>query len=547
MKSLKNILIVLIIISFWLVPLGNVLFSDQQDREEQTLMEEVTVVNVQFPVRVFLKGRPVGGLVKKDFKLFVDGKETPINGFFEVRKKLNAPMRQSGDLGGNEGPPPRLFVFIFNVSDYNLNLENDVEIIFRKILRPNDRFMVISNNFFLAETTVKDPELEKKRVLDTLQREAHKLRMSVLEVESDLNILARNFIFRLTDPIERKMPDFPYQVFRDYFTEYLLVFEQFKMGYFNMAKAQYIKVAEYLKVQDAEKWVLNFYQVGIFPRFKLHGQIWSAMNLYLDTDDSNTDGVRMKALILDFLPRLDDVDKWVVDNISNLFVNSGATIHTLLRKPVKTTFMAHYEYKPVATDSESILRKIARLTGGSVVRSKSADEFIDVIASKEDIYYMLTYVPEKNEDRNSAVRVVINNDKDFRLAYDSQRKPRLFKKILDKIKRYNPQIKIGAIVLVNDILNVKVSNIKTIRLSGRGKVREGRIEATVMIMNSQSEIVWETRKFYKSKESIGMFQTQVPLLEKGNYNVLVQVKDLLTWNTDAAGENVTTGTSIGGI
>lgn len=547
MKSLKNILIVLIIISFWLVPLGNVLFSDQQGQEEQTLMEEVTVVNVQFPVRVFLRGQPVGGLVKKDFKLFVDGKETPINGFFEIRKKLNAPMQQPGNPGGAEGPPPRLFVFIFNVSDYNLNLENDVEIIFRKILRTNDRFMVISNNFFLAETTLKDPEPEKKRVLDTLQREAHKLRMNVLEVESDLNVLARQFIFRLTDPIERQMPDFPYQVFRDYFSEYILVFEQFKMGYFNMAKEQYIKVAEYLKVQDAEKWVLNFFQMGIFPRFKLHGQIWSAMNLYVDADDDSGDSIRMKALILDFLPRLDDVDKWVVDNISHLFVNSGATIHTLLRKPVNTTFMAHYEYKPVATDSESILRKIARLTGGSVVRSKTAGEFIDEIASKEDIYYMLTYVPEKNGDRNSSVRVSINNDKDFRLAYDSQRKPRLFKKILDKIKQYNPQIKIGAIVLVKNMLNVKVSNIKTIRLSGRGKVREGRIEAKMMIMNSQSEIVWETRKFYKSKESVGMFQTQVPLLEKGNYNVLVQVKDLLTWNTDAAGENITKGTQIGGI
>jgi hypothetical protein len=545
MKSLKNILIVSIIISFWLVTPGNLLLAqqqDQEDREEQTLIEEVTVVNVQFPVRVFRQGQPVGGLTKEDFTLFVDGKETPINGFFEIRKKLNAPTQQPGDPGKNEDPPARLFVFVFNISDYNLNLEKDVETIFQKVLRPNDRFMVISNNFFLPETTLKDLELEKKRVRDTLQREAHKLRMSVLEVESELNILARNFIFRLTDPIERQMPDFPYQVFRDYFTEYLLVFEQFKMGYFNMARAQYIKIAEYLKVQDAEKWVLNFYQVGIFPRFKLHGQIWNAMNIYIDTDDDNTDGVRMKALILDFLPRLDDVDKWMVDNISHLFVNSGATIHTLLRKPINTTFMDHYEYQPIATDSESILRKIARLTGGSVVRSKSADEFVDEIASKEDIYYMLTYVPEKNEDRNSAVRVVINSDKDFRLAYDSQRKPRLFKKILDKIKQHNPQVKIGAIALVKDTLNVKVSNIKTIRLGGRGKVREGRIEAKVTIMNSQSEIIWETRKFYKSKESVGMFRTRVPLLEKGNYNVMVQVRDLLTWNTDAAGENITTGT-----
>jgi len=521
----------------------------RQDSREQKLqepqepiIENRTVTNIQFPVRVFLDGRPVGGLSKKDFTLFVNDKETPINGFYETRKKLNSPPDHATMQGLSESTPPRLFVIIFNISDYNLNLEKDIDAIFREILRPDDRFMVISNNYFLPETTLKDPQPEKRILVETLRKEADKLRMSILEVESELKVQANNFLSRLSDPVERRQPDFPYEVFREFFTNYILTFEQFKKGYFDLAKEQYIKIAEYLKSQGAEKWVLNFFQVGLFPRFKMHGQIQAALDLYTENarEDQPPD-IRMKALIMELLPKLEDVDKWMVDNISRLFVDSGATIHTLLKKPKNTNFLDHYEYQPISTDSESILREIARLTGGSLVYDKSAAEFVAAISAKEDIYYMLTYAPENNEDKDSSLRLTINSAKNYRLVYDNKKKPQLFKKILDKIKEYNPQVKIGTITLVNDTLSVKVTRIKTVPLGNRDDARIGRIEAKVMIVDSDSKVIWETRKFYKCKESESVFQTGIPPLKKGNYNVLVEVKDLLSWYSDTAGENINTG------
>jgi hypothetical protein len=199
----------------------------------------------------------------------------------------------------------------------------------------------------------------------------------------------------------------------------------------------------------------------------------------------------------------------------------------------------HYDYQPISTDSESILREIARLTGGSLVHDKSAAEFVAAISAQEDIYYMLTYAPENDEDKDSALRLTINSDKNFRLVYDNKKKPQLFKKILDKIKEYNPQVKIGTITLINDTLFVKVARIKTVPLGNRDESRIGRIEAKVMIVDSDSKVIWETRKFYKCKESESVFQTDIPPLKKGNYNVLVEVKDLLSWYSDAAGENIT--------
>ena len=58
-------------------------------QEQDKLVEEVDVVNVMVPVRVFYKGEPVKGLKKEDFKILVNGKKTAIHGFFEKTQKIS--------------------------------------------------------------------------------------------------------------------------------------------------------------------------------------------------------------------------------------------------------------------------------------------------------------------------------------------------------------------------------------------------------------------------------------------------------------------------
>ncbi|MCP5109045.1 MAG: hypothetical protein GY950_37030 [bacterium] len=530
MTRLKIIYIIAAILSL------AVLGKAQETQQEETLFEEVTVVNTQLPVRVFLKGKPVGGLKKKDFKIFVEGKERPINGFYEVKKKLGSPQSQPGDKNPdpNLSPSPRLFVFIFNVSDYHIDVKKDIDILFKKILRPGDRFMVISNNFFLPERIIKDPGKEKKYVMDILKKEGNNLKMHSLQIETELRTLGDTFIRRIGDSFEQDQPGYPVDIFREYYRNYIMTFEQFKSGYFGMAKKQYIRIAEYLKSQDVEKWVLNFYQIGIFPQPSLQGRIRTTIDAF--SNDSGS--VQVKALVMSYEPRLKDVDKWMVDNISKLFINTGATVHTLLVNPHSKVYLENYEYKSIPTEAESILRKIARLTGGIVGHSIDTEKFIDKIAQREDVFYMLTYVPGKNEPRNSTIRIALNLEKDYRLAYDNKRKPRFFRNILAKIKADNPQVKIQKINLTRQLLSVVVSNIKMVSLGSRDESKAGKIEAKVMFMDKNSEIVWETKKVYKSRKSESAFLTEIPSLAKGYYDVIVEVRDLLSWNTDTMGENV---------
>ena len=64
---MKKIFVYFAILVLTIMPL----FSQQEDLK---LREEVSVVNMEVPVRVFYKGKSVDDLNKNDFKLYEDGK-----------------------------------------------------------------------------------------------------------------------------------------------------------------------------------------------------------------------------------------------------------------------------------------------------------------------------------------------------------------------------------------------------------------------------------------------------------------------------------------
>ena len=79
---MKKILLFLIIFFLVVIPF----LRPQQ--EEEPIKEKVEVVNVEVPVRVFYRGKPVDNLTKQDFKLYERGKLKEINGFYIKRKKI---------------------------------------------------------------------------------------------------------------------------------------------------------------------------------------------------------------------------------------------------------------------------------------------------------------------------------------------------------------------------------------------------------------------------------------------------------------------------
>jgi hypothetical protein len=62
--------------------------------------------------------------------------------------------------------------------------------------------------------------------------------------------------------------------------------------------------------------------------------------------------------------KLVSADGHMVKEISKYFLNTEVTFHTLLMKGINTVFLDYLDYKPIATNFESFMRKVTDLTGG---------------------------------------------------------------------------------------------------------------------------------------------------------------------------------------
>ncbi len=83
--------IVRLIFVIFVIPVftGNMLlFPGGQETKQKRIVEKVTVTNVEVPVRVLYKGKPITGLTIDDFTVYENRKEVKINGFFTKTKTL---------------------------------------------------------------------------------------------------------------------------------------------------------------------------------------------------------------------------------------------------------------------------------------------------------------------------------------------------------------------------------------------------------------------------------------------------------------------------
>jgi hypothetical protein len=322
-KFIKAIVFLIAVLSF---------FTWAKGQEHEKIVEEVEVVNVEVPVRVFSKGKPVAGLEKEDFKLLVNGKEQPINAFFEVRKKI----KPTETIGGQRPDlPPRLFVLIFNVSDYDPYLQKNVDYFFDKVIHLEDRLMVISNNFFINDQVIRDVEKQKKRVKQILELEAKRIKLEIFNLKNKLRSLQEDKDGRTGDEALNA---------RIYIQDYVHYLKKFRQIYFNPGSDRYIKIAKYLKNQPVEKWVFNFYQLGMFyyPQeledfINRFSDARAAVDANNEMDPNAEDVKEIQALdlqesYLEAYKQLQGVDKDLINNLGKLFINSGATFHTQLLK-----------------------------------------------------------------------------------------------------------------------------------------------------------------------------------------------------------------------
>ena len=502
------------------LPVPKYVYAQKQEK----IVEEVDVINVILTVRVFSKGEPVKGLKKQDFRLEVDGKAVPINAFFEKRKKIEVTEVEAK----RPAFAPRLFVLVFTVSDYNINMKQCVDTLFQKIIRPNDRLIVVSNHYFLNDRTVTNVKKEKETIKEILEHESRLLRNDLRSIETELKSIVEDTMNRGGSP---------QLITKEFQIRYLNVYDNYKSRYNNLKKVQSLNMAEYLKKQDLKKWVINFYQLGMFPQLKpawdMRGQNGQSLRAVFEDWAENSPWVRAELTELD--AKMRTADNHMVNEISKYFLNSQVTFHTLLMKGINMIYLDHFDYKPVATNSESIMRKITTLTGGEVAAGTNVEAFVEKISQKEDVYYVLSYIPLKTH-KQQKVKVTLNVNKAYQIVYDNQERPRYMKKMIKKATQPDPQIQIKNLSYKNGILALHLTGIK---MGDSDTRKRGKIHLRIKILNDKCDILTQTEKTFLCKEGNFVLRVMPPKLKEGNYDIVAEVGDLLTGKNDMAIKDIT--------
>ncbi|MCP5046425.1 MAG: hypothetical protein GY940_04585, partial [bacterium] len=355
---------------------------------------------------------------------------------------------------------------------------------------------------------------------------------------------------------------------RYFIRDYLNYFRGFKKSYFNMQSENYIKIARHLQNQKVDKWVFNFFQLGMFYYPKMLDELIgnldpnsldiqsadgsgnldptnldnqneiAAGNPEAGASDSQLEGLELTELYQTAYNELQGTDQSLVTNISKFFLNTEASFHTQLMRNRNKNRLIGFEFHPIALDSENIFLQASRMTGGIISDSNKIESFVKKVADSEDIYYNVTYNPGKYKDKNQKIKIMVDGKPhNYKVFYDDMDRARYLDSLVKKEDTEMRRIYVKSLDFSDGILSFVIDNIKLVSL-GTGKPKTGSVLVKIKIIDSDSKILYARERkvtFNVEKQQIKI--RNLPRFKKGMYDFLVEAHDMATGRNDLAIED----------
>lgn len=490
-------------------------FSQQDGK---TIREDVLVENVEIPVRVFFKGKPVENLTRDDFILYESGKPQTINGFFTRKSKIAASPEPS-----RESIKSRYFVLDFKVVDYNAEMKKGLRYMFDNILRNTDQLLVFVNRRQVFFENLRDKKYAHSRLETLLTEQSEivktRLKLHMQKLRSDSSIKFR--LWSEHRGFIKKAYEFM-KVQQDAWNLY-------RNKYIIPDVTKYIKLAMHLQNIKKPKFVINLFQLELVPSISKRGSMYRGVQTFIDDYDHG--GLPHERRIMTKMwgqvdKQIGEASSFLVNDISQLFYGVEASYHCIM-VPVRFKSVSdEFEYKTTPTHIENSLRKISKDTGGSLLTSPNLDQALATIKEKETKYYVLTFAPKK--PGNVGEIKIDTKNKHHKVVYDNNKRVEYLTAFLEQYKKI-PNVEISDLSLKNKKLLISVNNFLRVK-TPKGKA--GKIAMKVIVKDGNNKELYNTSKSMKStKKSINV---SIPFqwLKKGEYFIIADVKDLLTGAVD---------------
>jgi hypothetical protein len=508
--------------------LALVLFLPAAVAAGQILEEKISVVNVEVPVRIFLGGVPLDSLKKGDFQLFENNEPQEINGFYLRRKKMNVHQVAIQANRAAETLPPRYFVLVFRILEYNQQMQKGLDYFFSDILREQDRLLVLAND----RTVSLDRDvwqIHRREILEqVLREEAVKARQELesyfVRVGQDVD---QNQLRLLIDN-STTYGIFPIITFLE---RYLEVWREFKIKYLVPDLGKFYNFARHLEGIKAEKWVLNFYQFEMFPKLKIDGRLRRQIDgivARLESEGgSSSQFARVITRLQDTIDReLNVANEFPAEQIGKMLTGVDTTYHCLISGVEREGLSEDLEYKRVASDLEKSLREITTRSGGVVVFSGDIDSALHSIGEKEDVYYVLTYAP-KDPERRGKIAVKVN-DKRLRLLYDDRQRSDYIAQYVQDRKLSDPTVQLRDLSFAGGKLHFGISDFRMPENEGKTTAR---LNVVLRIRDGAGTLIYDQARAINARIKTVAVDIGFEWLKPGRYIFFIEVHDLLSGRT----------------
>lgn len=365
--------------------------NEPDDKVPQPLKEYVQVSNVEMMLRVMKDGRTVGGFEKGDFILSEDGVERPINGFFELKKRMKPDPRQRTEPSS---VPGRLFLIFFWASQSQTEFDAHLDAFFKDVYLPADRVILAGNDCQYDIRSSEQVSSARKAFADSLKAEIALRQGKWAAAHRDLlhEIEQMLMNIRLSKDVAGPLGNFSAR-----YAEFL---KEVELQNRSIDFQRLDRMAEELRAVNAAKWVLFFCESQRIPMVD-SASLKSVVSAAADCDpmliESWHSGLVQLELKMARMERRNPLSEALRSRFTQAdtlfhFLNVDTPSFSAVRREEETPYLS---FKAVGSDWENVLQSITTASGGQISSVRSDPAALTPLFEAEDVSYLLTYVPQK--------------------------------------------------------------------------------------------------------------------------------------------------------
>jgi hypothetical protein len=497
-------------------------WSQETEAPQEPLKEYIRVTNVEMVMRVMKDGISQGGFKKEDFRLLEDGQERPINGFFELRKRMK-PEPIAHTYAETAEVPGRLFLLFFWASQPQTEIDVHLDSFFNTVFQPRDRVILASNTQQVEVTTQEGVSEARARFTAKLKEE---LKGNHVRWEA----LHRDLTYEIDHMIRHIRLNGNASEVTGYLNNFTVKYRRFMREIEALSQSVNFsrmgRMADDLRAVNALKWVLFFFETNRVPMVNTT-DLMSTVEAAVTTDISAD-------ILISWFKALAEIEMETVqptarqslyEKLRSRFIQSDTVFHYLtLNTPTldgvqKADENPLISFKTISSDWEGIFKSISRFTGGQISKINEDPSPLISLFEAEDISYLLTYVPAEGRKKERKIEIVFKsaptNISSRNLVYGKRIE-----------MNETPAVRIEAITHTSRNLHLEISRFYPI-LTSQGP--QGHLHVELIAKTGKTEPI---NLFSGDLVTSGHLELPLKLPHPGDWDLEAMVTDSMTKHTD---------------